>query len=103
MLFRSSKLVKENFTQIKNSGRFQLSPLPLFDGLGGLVPPCDYVRTLSGALVALDVVLSYEDEGFVADVDHIQVLRGPLPLELSLTKRRMAHEKALTNHGREIV
>ena len=53
--------------------------------------------------MALDVVLSYEDEGFVADVDHIQVLRGPLPLELSLTKRRMAHEKALTNHGRELV
>ena len=57
------------------------------------------MRTLTGALVVVDVILSNGDGGFHADVDHIQVLRAPLPLEMSVTKRRLNHEKALTNHN----
>ena len=87
---------------MKQSGRFRVSPLPLFDSQGGLVAPADYVSTLCGALVSVDVVLSYKGGGFVADVDQMQLLRGPLPLEMSLTKRRMAHEKALTNQRHAI-
>ena len=87
---------------MKQSGRFRVSPLPLFDSQGGLVAPADYVSTLCGALVSVDVVLSYKGGGFVADVDLMQLLRGPLPLEMSLTKRRMDQEKALTNQRHAI-
>ena len=96
-----SKVVEDELEQLKRSKRYNLSPLPLFDILGGLVAPSDYVVTLTGALVCVDVVLSYRETGFVADVDHIQVLRNALPLERSLTKRRMPQEKNLTNKRHE--
>ena len=94
-----SKLIRDEFSQLRESQRFHLSPLPVFDTRGGLVPPQDYVRSLTGALVVVDVILSNGDGGFRADVDHIQLLRAPLPLEMSVTRRRMNHEKALTNHS----
>ena len=87
-----SRLLKDEFSQLKESEYFQLSPLPLFDANGGLVPPKDYVRVLTGALVTVDVTLSNGDGGFSANVDHIQLLRAPLPLEMSLTKRQCPTE-----------
>ena len=96
-------MVEDELEQLKRTKRYKLSPLPLFDILGGLVAPADYVTTLTGALVAVDVVLSYREKGFMADVDHIQVLRNALPLEMSVTKRRMSLEKKLTNKRHENV
>ena len=79
------------------------NPLPAFNQDGRLLVPCEYGPQLKGSLVAMQVVFFHILDGacnvgrMFAEVDHIEIIRAPLPLERSFTSVRMPYEQYEAN------
>ena len=83
--------------------KWSICPLPIWNSDSDLVLPRNYESELKGAMVAVDVTLSYTepyDEGdchFFADIDWMEIIRAPLPIKCSSTKRALPLEVRRAN------
>lgn len=95
--------VRKHLLNYTRKGSCQPNPLPAFNQDGRLLVPCEYRPQLKGSLVAIQVVFFHIlDETcnvgcMFAEVDHIEIICAPLPLEKSFTSVRMPYEQYEAN------
>ena len=93
----------DQYEDMIEEDQWTIRPIPVWNSAGDLILPRQYEKELKGAMVAVDVTLSYTestnagDYQFFADVDRMEVLRSPLPIKISSTKRALPMEVRRAN------
>ncbi|TFY67449.1 hypothetical protein EVJ58_g1607 [Rhodofomes roseus] len=100
--------VTAKLEEIITSGKYYAHVLPAYDIHDSLIPPDDYEAMLRGALVEIDLAMSYQyfhsnsKHNWWFDIRSIHVVKPPMSMPSSPSKRR-ATDKVDDPKGKKVV
>lgn len=105
----SSDEMREELDQMIKDGVFEPLPLPAFDIDGSIILPAMYEEKLKGAIVRVTVTLIHQylrinkTDNFYADIQEITIVKRPLAVMQSPSKRKFEEQLRLAKRKRVTV
>ena len=97
----SSDEMREELDQLIKDEVYETNPLPAFDLDGSIIVPSKYEEKLKGAIVRVTVTLIHQylrinkTDDFYADIQEITVVKRPLAVMQSPSKRKFEEQLRL--------
>ena len=101
--------MREDLDQLIKDEEYEPHPLPAFDIDGSIILPAMYEEKLKGAIVRVTVTLIHQylrinkTDNFYADIQEITIVKRPLAVMQSPSKRKFEEQLRLAKRKRVTV